>query len=145
MTLSEYSFRLQKGITGGFAPPRPSEIHSITRTQGSDTVSVESAVRPDGTPQLQSAGPRSFKSEDHTSLIEELHDILKSIPTESPPGSEDIYGMDTSIFWGSEDLQWCNGGPQGCGGGNSMVKATDEDKVKFKRAVEIVETLVKTE
>ena len=37
---------------------------------------------------------------------------------------------------------WMNGGPRGCGGGESFVKATDEDKVKFKRAVEIVTELV---
>jgi hypothetical protein len=61
---------------------------------------------------------------------------------EDPKGSEDIYGMDTSIAWGSDDLEWYNGGPQGCGGGNSTVKATAKDKAKFKRAVEIVNELV---
>ena len=62
---------------------------------------------------------------------------------ESPPGSEDIYGQDTSIAFGSEELQWHNGGPQGCGGGNSSEKATVEQKERFKRAVEIIEHLVK--
>ncbi|KAG6835244.1 hypothetical protein H0H93_003580, partial [Arthromyces matolae] len=63
------------------------------------------------------------------------------LPTEFPPGSEDIYGLDTSIAWGSEDLEWVNGGPQGCGGGPSEVQATDEQKAKFKRAVDIVQEL----
>jgi hypothetical protein len=31
---------------------------------------------------------------------------------------------------------------QGCGGGSSEVQASDEDKAKFKRAVEIVNELV---
>lgn len=158
MTLGEYSFRLQKGIsfrslhsslgslltgiTGGFAPPMPSAIHSITRPKESATLNIESAVRPDGTNALQSVGGKSLKTDDTTALVEELHSILKSIPTESPPGSEDIYGLDTSIAWGSDDLEWANGGPQGCGGGTSSVKATEEDKIKFSRAVEIVEELV---
>ena len=50
--------------------------------------------------------------------------------------------MDTGIACGSEDLMWMNGGPQGCGGGVSQVQASDEDKRKFKRAVEIVNLLV---
>ena len=75
-------------------------------------------------------------------LVDELHSILKSIPTESPPGSEDIYGMNTSIAWGSEDLMWMNGGPSGCVAGTSEVQATHEDKVKFMRAVEIINILL---
>lgn len=67
---------------------------------------------------------------------------MKTLPVESPTGSEDIYGLDTSIFWGSDDLVWINGGPQGCGGGLSDTQATDEEKAKFKRAVDIVHELV---
>lgn len=74
--------------------------------------------------------------------LDELYTILKSLPVESPPGSEDIYGLDTSIAFGSDDIMWQNGGPQGCGGGHSTVQATAEDKTKFKRAVDIVEKLV---
>lgn len=67
---------------------------------------------------------------------------MKTIPTEYPPGSQDIYGMDTSIAFGSDDLMWMNGGPQGCGNGVSEKQATPEDKAKFKRAVDIVNELV---
>ncbi|CAE6479038.1 unnamed protein product [Rhizoctonia solani] len=70
---------------------------------------------------------------------------MKEIPTESPPGSEDIYGLDTAIMWMSDDLEWMNGGPQGCGGGVSYVQPTEEQKAKFKRAVEIVTELTKLE
>ena len=105
---------------------------------------MTSAVRPDGTPSLQDALPKSLSATDPETvkLLDELHDILKTIPTESPPGSEDIYGLDTSIAFGSEDLMWMNGGPAGCGGGVSEVQATEEDKAKFRRAVQIVEQLV---
>ena len=72
----------------------------------------------------------------------ELESILKDLPTESPPGSQDIYGVDTSIAFQSGDFMWFNGGPAGCGGGESSVQATNEEKEKFKRAVAIVEQLV---
>jgi len=71
-----------------------------------------------------------------------LHSILKKLPVESPPGSEDIYGLDISIAWGSDDLMWCNSGPEGCRGSESQVKASEEQKLGFKRAVEIIEQIV---
>jgi hypothetical protein len=77
----------------------------------------------------------------HLELVDELHGILKTLPTEQPRGSEDIYGLDTSIAWGSADLEWCNGGPGGVTGRTSSVQATEEEKAKFKRAVEIVKHL----
>ncbi|KAK7030895.1 hypothetical protein VNI00_014005 [Paramarasmius palmivorus] len=142
MPPSEYSLRLQKGIVGGFAPPTPDHIYTVTRPKDHDSLNITAAVRPEGTPSLQDAVPKSLKHDDHAHLVEELHGILKSIPTENPPGSEDIYGLNTSIAWGSEDLTWINGGPQGCTGGHSQVQPTEEDKKKFQRAVEIVNELV---
>ncbi|KAF8809433.1 hypothetical protein BYT27DRAFT_7162799 [Phlegmacium glaucopus] len=141
MPVGEYSLRLQTGITGGFAPPTPSAIHTITQPLNTNFLTIASSV---GT---QDIAPKHISSEDeHTaSLVDELYDILKTIPTEDPPGSQDIYGLDTSIAWGSEDLQWMNGGPQGCGGGISTVQPTQGDKAKFKRAVEIVIELVQKE
>jgi hypothetical protein len=71
--------------------------------------------------------------------------ILQSIPTEDPPGSEDIYGMDTSIAWGSEGFEWINRAPGGCGHVPSKVQPTEDDKAKFKRAVKIVKELTEKE
>lgn len=162
MAPSEFSLRLQHGsltclldetsppnlliigIQGGFAPPTPNAIHTVTRANSNQTsLQITSAVRPDGTPHLEDALPKNLAHDDSVdALVGELHGILKSIPTEQPPGSEDIYGLDTSIAWGSEDLMWCNGGPQGCGGGSSQVQPSDEEKAKFARAVEIVKELV---
>ncbi|KAJ7135102.1 hypothetical protein C8R46DRAFT_1139487 [Mycena filopes] len=144
MPPAEYFLRLQHGITGGFAPPTPNAIYTLTQPLNQTKLAITAAVREDGTRNLQEAAPKSVDHDDTTTaLVDELHGILKSIPMEEPKGSEDIYGMDTSIAWGSDDLEWYNGGPQGCGGGNSAVKATAEDKAKFKRAVEIVDELVK--
>ena len=116
---------------------------TITGLPTQNLLQITSAVRPDGTPSLQDALPKSISAQDaHTAaLVTELRDILRSLPTESPPGSEDIYGMDTSIAFGCDDFMWQNGGPQGCGGGQSAVHPTDEQKIQFKRAVEIVKEL----
>ncbi|GAW10343.1 hypothetical protein LENED_012598 [Lentinula edodes] len=120
MALSEYSLRLQKGITGGFAPPTPSFIATITRPVDSDTLNITSASRPSGTPDLQSFAPKTLAlgtvevtalgSVSVEGLIDELHGILKELPTEEPRGS-------------------------------STVQPTPEQKAQFKRAVEIVEAL----
>ncbi|KAH9932007.1 uncharacterized protein BXZ73DRAFT_89963 [Epithele typhae] len=143
MTIPEFSLRLQQGIAGGFAPPTPSAIVTITGIPAQNLLNITSAVRADGSPSLQDAAPKSISAQDAgtAALVTELRDILQSLPMEFPPGSQDIYGLDTSIAFGSDDFMWCNGGPQGCGGGVSDVQATDEQKAKFKRAVEIVKQL----
>ncbi|KIP09763.1 hypothetical protein PHLGIDRAFT_102312, partial [Phlebiopsis gigantea 11061_1 CR5-6] len=144
MAPTEFSVRLQKGITGGFAPPTPSAIFTIDGAPGRPELHITSAVRPHGTPSLQDALPKSLSASDANTqqLVGELYSILKSLPTEQPPGSEDIYRADVGIAFASGDFTWMNGGPRGCGGGTSSVHATPEEKTKFKRAVEIVETLV---
>lgn len=140
MAPSEYSLRLQKGITGGFAPAIPNAIYTITRPKNQTTLNVSCAERSPGTPSLQELAPKALSHLDAETLIDELHSILKKLPMESPPGSEDIYGLNISIAWGSDDLMWCNGGPEGCGG-VSQVKASEEQKMQFKRAVEIIEQI----
>ncbi|KDQ54035.1 hypothetical protein JAAARDRAFT_38626 [Jaapia argillacea MUCL 33604] len=144
MPPSEFSFRLQQGIAGGFAPPTPNAIYTVTASANKPSLFITSAVRPAGTPSLADAVPKSLAVDagNTSALVDELHGILKELPTEQPPGSEDIYGLDTAIAWGSDDLEWMNGRPQGCGGGFSEVQPTGQQKEKFKRAVAIVEELV---
>lgn len=131
-------------------------------TRSSDNPSiilVSSSSRKDGTPDLAPHPPKELNADAQSSLVDQLHDILKvrtlpmyhrspadgarfqSIPVEQPPGSQDIYGLDTSIAFLSADLEWYNGGREGCGGGPSFVQATPEQKEKFKKAVAIVEQL----
>ncbi len=129
------------GITGGFAPPTPSALYTLDKEPSSNNIIIETMLRPDGTPDLEQKPEKTVPINQNAGLIEELHEILKNLPTEQPPGSEDIYGLDTSIAWQSDDLQWWNGGPQGCGGGSSYVKASGEDKRNFERAVEILKQI----
>lgn len=127
--------RLSSGISGGFAPPEPAAVKSVACAADTNTLQISSSSS-------SNLAPISVeKDESVNSLVEELQSILKSIPTEDPPASEDIYGLNTSIMWGSDDFMWRNAGPQGCGG-QSSVQATDEQKAKFKRALEIADALV---
>jgi len=155
MPLPGFSVRLQHGIQGGFAPPTPDAIHNLdyageigaASATGDDhpVISVTSSVRQHGTPDLPDAVPKNLvvpAESVEEKAIHELRDIIKELPREDPPGSEDIYGLDTSIAWFSDDFMWVNGGPQGCGFDPSTVKASDEHKEKFKRAVAIVSELV---
>ena len=125
---------------GGFAPPTPTAIHTISASRQVPQVFLVQAVTNPSDMAALSAPPKELNvKDDHTKLVAELHGILKTLPTEHPAGSEDIYGLDTSIAWFSDDLMWINGGPQGCGGGKSEGPApSEEQKQKFKRAVEIV-------
>lgn len=124
---------------GGFAPPTPNLLVVIDGSDNELKISV--AKRETGTADLAPASPSTVALADYEAIINELHGILKELPTEQPPGSEDIYGLDASIAWQSDDLEWWNGGPQGCGGGESFVTVGEEQKKKFKRAVEIIEDI----
>lgn len=122
------------GVTGGFAPAAPTDAKSVTFIPHTNTLQIKSSP--------SDSDPTSVKKDDAAdALVKELQTILKSIPTEDPRGSQDIYGLGVSILWGSDDFVWQNVGPAGCGG-ISDVQATDEDKAKFKRALEIADTLV---
>ncbi|KAG6864515.1 hypothetical protein C0991_009002, partial [Blastosporella zonata] len=129
-------------IAGGFAPPIPDAIYTIDKASDTSQLFVQSQIRPDGTPDLQLAPSQSLSAEDHDVLITKLHNILKDLPTEQPPGSQDIYGLNTSIAWMSDDLEWYNGGPAGCGGGESFVQPTEEQKANFKTAVDIIHAVM---
>ncbi|KAE8351127.1 hypothetical protein BDV28DRAFT_137813 [Aspergillus coremiiformis] len=144
MAPSEYTIRLQKGIRGGFTPPNPSAISTLIKSASESNIHISVAIRLPGTRTLQPQPPKILDSSDEETLrlVTELSNTLRDLPTESPPQSEDIYGLDTSIAWRSEDMEWCNGAPAGCDAGESLVKVDDDQISKFRRAVEIVEQLV---
>ena len=131
------SNRLSPGITGGFAPPKPTAFKSVTYSAETNFLQISSSSSPSS-----DLTPITAQKDDSVDkLVEELQSILRELPTEDPPGSEDIYGLNTSIMWGSDGFEWANMCPQGCGG-SSIKQATDEQKAKFKRALEIADKLV---
>ncbi|KAF7364374.1 hypothetical protein MSAN_01098000 [Mycena sanguinolenta] len=102
---------LTPGITGGSAPPTPSAIHTLTQSSANPPPSTTPSPssprhREDGTPSLSSASAKSLSAASPEALAEELHSILKTLPLEHASCSEDIYGMDVGIMWGSDDLEW---------------------------------------
>ncbi|KAF4454456.1 hypothetical protein F53441_3083 [Fusarium austroafricanum] len=136
MAPSQFFFCLRRGITGGFAPPTPSLIITVSADDGVE-MQISKSKPSDGAPEESKTVARA----DHEALVDELYDILRDLPTEDPPGSEDIYKLDTSISWGSDALEWQNGAPQGCDGGESEILPTEEDIQKFKRAIDIVQEI----
>ncbi|KAH7336436.1 hypothetical protein BKA65DRAFT_506440 [Rhexocercosporidium sp. MPI-PUGE-AT-0058] len=141
MAPSEFTLRLQVGITGGFAPPSPSAIHTITRDPSSPQLTINSLHRTPGSPdhQLTPQPTKNLPVKDYNTQIEQIYSILKELPTEEPVGSEDIYGLDTGVSWSSGDgWKWSNGGPEGCGSEMSDVQVGKEEKVKFGEVVRLV-------
>ncbi|KAH6964940.1 hypothetical protein EDB82DRAFT_511257 [Fusarium venenatum] len=135
MAPSQFYFRLRQGIIGGFAPPTPDLVIEITGDGGSLQINIhEGGGSHDSTTKTETVAA-------HEALVDELHGILKELPMEEPRGSEDIYGLNVGIAWGSDDLEWTNGGPQGCSGGSSFVQASEDQKQQFNRAIEIVKEI----
>ncbi len=67
------------GITGGFAPPNPSAVHSVTRSSDAPKVmKVSSAVRDSGTPSLNNLADKEIPVDDHAALVDELKEILEA-------------------------------------------------------------------
>lgn len=128
------------GIAGGFAPPLPSAIYTVTATPQTHELQINAAVRPDGTPVLQNPVSKSLSATDSstTQLVDELQTILKAIPS----GHGDLYRMDTSLLFKSSTLVWTNGHGHNDRRGDEGVRATGEEKVKFQHAIDIVNTLV---
>ncbi|KAF8642058.1 hypothetical protein AX16_009709 [Volvariella volvacea WC 439] len=151
MAPSDFAFRLQKGITGGFAPPTPDAIFTVARapsTSPNDNpyLQITTAIREHGTPVISDAVPTTVPlDENKHSLIDQLYNILKGLPNgmagDHPP--VDFFGYDTGISWGSDDFAWANSAPQGCDhGGDGAPRATEEQRKKFQEAVDIIRQIV---
>jgi hypothetical protein len=82
------------GIVGGFMPATPSALHTVTLARDApQTLTVLSALPPPPgevsvSGGLQESSVKSLSTQDDNvpDLLDELHTILKQIPTESPPG-----------------------------------------------------------
>ncbi|ORX53126.1 hypothetical protein DM01DRAFT_1383747 [Hesseltinella vesiculosa] len=120
---------LREGITGGFVGPT---LRQMVEIRGDDTGAsiVHANLKPESKTEYTSQ-VGTLAADQVQTLVSSLVEQLKSLPTEHPTGSEDIYGLDTSIGFFSDDFQWQNGGPEGCSHGTSSNKATDQQKQTF--------------
>jgi hypothetical protein len=134
------------GIVGGFVPPNPSAVHSLTLEgppgMGSPRILLLSQFP--SNPMAELIPKNIAISDDTTTLIKELEGILRKLPSEEVP-SADIYERNIGIFWqGPDGFLWANSAPEGCSQsvGGTTVTVTKENKDAFNRAVEITEILV---
>ncbi|KAI8070484.1 hypothetical protein BC940DRAFT_271220 [Gongronella butleri] len=124
---------LREGITGGFVGPT---LKQMVQIQGDDTGAsiVHANLKPESKKEYTSQAG-SLQADTVQALLTSIKEGLQSLPIEEPIGSEDIYGLDTSIAFFTDDFQWQNGGPEGCSRGVSTKKATDQQKQAFKGLV----------
>ncbi|ORX79708.1 hypothetical protein K493DRAFT_321011 [Basidiobolus meristosporus CBS 931.73] len=119
---------LTEGICGGFVPPK------VRRIVQFDTTSklVEETILQD-----EEYVTKSGKLPDEvTSALVKKVERLRHLPTELPPFSSDIYGLDTSIIVEADDFQWGNGAPQGCAWSEPMVTISSEQKNEFQETAQ---------
>ncbi|KAH7882885.1 hypothetical protein F5I97DRAFT_1930507 [Phlebopus sp. FC_14] len=135
--LPTFTIIYQQGITGGFAPPTPTAIHALTRDAESPSFTVTSKIRPLGTPTLQDAGSKSLSVDNYATLLEELQGILSTVPPQYP-GVRDLYGLDTSIILDTQASVTATAVPYGSYAAANVELPTEEQKGKFKRAVDII-------
>ncbi|RCI05863.1 hypothetical protein CU098_008256 [Rhizopus stolonifer] len=102
-----FGVMLVEGIVGGFAPPTPKKIIQIQNLDEGATITQQTLVPESGNDyHMQSA---NVSTEELASIGEKIKQTLKDLPTEHPPGSEDIYGLDIAIRFASDDFEWING------------------------------------
>ncbi|KAL4071819.1 hypothetical protein V8B97DRAFT_2016017 [Scleroderma yunnanense] len=140
MSIAGYQVRFQKGITGGFAPPTPSAIHTLSVNDDGTTLTIVSQTRPHGTPTLGDPVTRTLSvgSDNTADLLAELRTILSEIPPQYP-GAEDLYRKDISIITHQNSTGFA---AYGSAAAHGVQPPTEEQVGRFNRAVEIVNQLV---
>ncbi|KAH6910800.1 hypothetical protein BKA70DRAFT_1220661 [Coprinopsis sp. MPI-PUGE-AT-0042] len=142
----------QGGLSGGImGTSDPNATFVVSRTDQSPdelgvTTQVASAnINSNKNVKLDDSGATHVNK-----LLKELREALDGLPIEDPPGSHDIYEYGIGIQFGLGDpskegsFSWQNGGGSGGGcdtSGNSITKATESDKERFRKAVEIAAQL----
>ncbi|CAO3646919.1 unnamed protein product [Cunninghamella echinulata] len=124
---------LREGITGGFVGPTVKQAVEIRGDETGASI-VHSNLKP-STKADYTTQVGTLSTEQVQTLVTGIQDQLQQLPVEEPLGSEDIYGLDTSIAFFSDDFQWQNGGPEGCGHGSSSKQPSEEQKQQFQEIV----------
>lgn len=135
------------GIVGGFAPPNTTSVATVTSAPdgGAPSVLIQTTKK-DTHRRIADAPTKEGKisaSEvgEVDKLVAEVEGLLRDLPTEGPAAQADLYGQDIGLMFMTDNVEWVNAAPEGCGGGVSDMAVTDEQKEKFKKAVALVEQL----
>jgi len=133
---------LTEGIVGGFVPPHQRlQVVLVERPGGGGDVAVKQSPARNAAATYKTG---RLSAEDLSALTAQLKKLgLLHLPTELPPGCQDIYRLDTSLAVELDGRFWRNGGPAGCVHGQSKVQPTDAQRKTFAAAVKAVKaTLV---
>jgi len=128
-----------KGIVGGFVPAHV-RLQVIIVPQGDKhTIVVKKHADRRAKPTYLAG---TLTKEQYADLFAELDKQgLWKLPTEQPPGSQDVYRRDTSISARQGAKSWRNGGPAGCVHGQSKVKPTKKQIEQFTAIVVAIKKL----
>lgn len=144
MSLTAFSVRFQQGITGGFAPPIPTQLSTLEVDDSGSTLTVTSQVRKLGTPKLGAPLTHTLTIDDKiTVLLEKLMLILTAIPPQYP-GAMDMYRKDISIIRLPSEVgvQAQSDVPYGTAAALGISLPSPEQQQQFDEAVTIVRELV---
>ena len=125
--------RLVRGVVGGIVPARVRFTAGLYEDRASCAVVVADFEEGGPAPLRGTVAPRSVLD----TLLESLDRVgAWELPVELPPGSEDLYGMNTSLWLSDSLRRWHNGAPSGCVHGRSEVRPTDAQRTAFAAVVE---------
>ncbi|CAG8477764.1 14313_t:CDS:10 [Acaulospora morrowiae] len=127
-----FRITLTEGIVGGFKPATIRRMISIADENGEVIVRSSTLKSRDDYNVMQG----TLTSQQVGTLVNDLKVGLNDLPTEMTSGGQDIYGMDTSISFQSNDFEWRNGGSGGCTNEESEIQPTPVQKALFQELVQ---------
>ena len=136
--MSERYVRLQHGVVGGIVPPSV-ELRVGAFERGGACAVVVLKTPADGSGSVRWGAVVPVGELD--ALFASLGKLgVWDLPIEHPPGGEDIYGMDTSLWLCDGERVWHNGAPPGCVHTTSDVRPDEEQAARFSAAVDLINT-----
>jgi hypothetical protein len=135
------TIRLVEGVVGGFMPAVPRKQILIEIEGGQ--VHIEKHVKSnaanavDGYVQTKS----TVEAQQVQATVDHCISTLKSLPLESPAGSQDVYKQDVSIFVETDGFTWANVPNQGCDIQESSVQPSSAQIEHFKQIIQKITQL----
>ncbi|CEP18138.1 hypothetical protein [Parasitella parasitica] len=135
--MSGFQVVLREGIVqGGFAGPTFNQVVEINGDANGAMIS-QSTLKPESKNDYHTKSGAT-SSEDLSKDLEWLKEKLENLPTEKPTGSQDIYGLKTSLLFVSVCPEGCS---EGSSEGGSEVQPSPDQKKSFKEVVDKIKNL----